>query len=843
MENTVVKPKPANWLFYLGIGLTALAAGLLIFAIQDPELHQRRSGFFDEGGLHFFTMLFTGGYFVVVVIHSIIRHKWRIMRMERRLFLVCVFLFSISAFMLNLSMQVFSEFTFETKICIALLHFALFGLIFADRLPAILRYPIMLMSGAGTMLALYFTLVLLPSMPIGLFFFWFFGFSLHLVAPAVFLIVIIVETIRAKPSIGEWVTYTTGLMIPLVVTIVFMAQWSQIDRMVHDANATIITRPDNELPTWVLLSQRLPENKMTEKYLKSDLLFDQGLFEGGMFGLEAMGFSDGSKHDPLITLANTFFAEPELSRADRIKILEGRFDARHQAQRRLWRGDDLLTTEVLTDIRVFPDHRIAYLEKIITIRNTAGWENNQQEAAYTFYLPEGSVATSLSLWVNGVEEKSRLTTKGKADSAYVAIVGVERRDPALLHWQEGNRLTVTVFPCTPAEDRRFKIGITIPLKAQEDKLVLQNVYFEGPEISKALETTVLQFDEPAEADIPKKYELVDVDRYQYTGKYRPYWELKMPAGPISSESFSFNGKTFVASDIQTQGHPLMAEEVYLDLNKNWSKQEFEQIWQLVQDKKVFICRDGVRELTAANKDQILEIANKDNFSLFPFYELDLPARSLVITKSGDHSPNLSDLKASEFGKSLEAYLATEPVQPVLFNLSNQLNPYLKTLHEFRTFHAVSGSPADLQAALDAGSIEVNPYDTVTISIPVAGMQIKMDSTATKAGGPDHLMRLFAYNQIVSTIGADYFMADNFVTDEMIRTAEEAFVVSPVSSLVVLETVQDYERFGIDEKENSLQNASTSNSGAVPEPHEWALIILTALLIIGLYYREKLKLVI
>jgi hypothetical protein len=58
-------------------------------------------------------------------------------------------------------------------------------------------------------------------------------------------------------------------------------------------------------------------------------------------------------------------------------------------------------------------------------------------------------------------------------------------------------------------------------------------------------------------------------------------------------------------------------------------------------------------------------------------------------------------------------------------------------------------------------------------------------------------------------------------------AYKAYVVSPVTSLVVLETKQDYERFGIKDDGVSLKNASMKSSGAVPEPHEWLLIIILA----------------
>jgi hypothetical protein len=55
-------------------------------------------------------------------------------------------------------------------------------------------------------------------------------------------------------------------------------------------------------------------------------------------------------------------------------------------------------------------------------------------------------------------------------------------------------------------------------------------------------------------------------------------------------------------------------------------------------------------------------------------------------------------------------------------------------------------------------------------------------------------------------------------------------------LIVLETKEDYERFGIKDKANSLHNASKASSGAVPEPHEWALIIIFLSFIIFYFFR-------
>ena len=72
-------------------------------------------------------------------------------------------------------------------------------------------------------------------------------------------------------------------------------------------------------------------------------------------------------------------------------------------------------------------------------------------------------------------------------------------------------------------------------------------------------------------------------------------------------------------------------------------------------------------------------------------------------------------------------------------------------------------------------------------------------------------------------------------DELIDRAKEAYVVTPVSSLVTLETQKDYERFDIEAPgKNSLKNASIKQSGAVPEPHEWVLIAICLAFAVVLY---------
>ena len=92
--------------------------------------------------------------------------------------------------------------------------------------------------------------------------------------------------------------------------------------------------------------------------------------------------------------------------------------------------------------------------------------------------------------------------------------------------------------------------------------------------------------------------------------------------------------------------------------------------------------------------------------------------------------------------------------------------------------------------------------------------------------------------LMKKIGRNYFNQQH-ITEQLIGQAQEAYVVTPISSMVVLETQKDYERFGIEEAKGSLKNASISNSGSVPEPHEWLLIILCVLTLLFFKFKNKI----
>ena len=81
--------------------------------------------------------------------------------------------------------------------------------------------------------------------------------------------------------------------------------------------------------------------------------------------------------------------------------------------------------------------------------------------------------------------------------------------------------------------------------------------------------------------------------------------------------------------------------------------------------------------------------------------------------------------------------------------------------------------------------------------------------------------------------------DSLAQNQYVTLAKDANIVTPISSLIVLETDADYKNNGIEKNVDTLGNASINNDGAVPEPYEWLLIII-GLTSLFFYYQKNKK---
>jgi len=755
-------------------------------------------------------------------------------------------LFNVSAYTLNRTIPVFNESSQWLVVFLTLTN----GLLILHSLrkqynSTPLSYAILAASSLSILFHIYQSVYVSMLYPIAFIGFFFFGISLHALVPILFSIAHLIIIRRfLKKSSRFWATTAISFAFAFLMITYFSVRFHQINQTIS-ANFHEELQPyqDNQLPSWVSVSQKLPKDWITERALKAGLVYTEAdnLFEGGWMG--DFQLNERQKHDPLVVMA-TFFSSPvQMEDKDKVNILRYMFDARHQTERKLWSGDNLSTTEIVTNVQLFPDYRLAYTEKTFKIKNTQveRW-GSQQEALYTFYLPEGSVVTSAALWINGEESPAFLTTKGKADSAYTTIVGRERRDPLLLHWQEGNRVTVRVFPCTPDEDRQFKIGVTTPLRTENEKLLYENIDFEGPYWKNATESiNVVSEGELSQFSAPYSFKKEGLT-YHYKGKYKSDWSLKFAANELSNTAFAYNGQAFNIQNLETKNQKFAPKTVYLDINAGWTKKEFNNIFSAIGKKKIMAyAGNRMVELTENNKSDIFKDLKRQNFTLFPFYKMQSGEKSLVITKFNQLTPTLDDLKESEFLKSTSAFFESDSSSLRVFNIGNRISPYMKTLKEIRAIQLEDLPANDIAQLIENQKFPANQENENTIVNDYADFKIIKDEyvpgnkkALTKA--PNHLMRLFAYNGVLKAVGKNYFNK-KYLEDELQSIAEKAYVVTPVSSLIVLETQADYDRFDIKKSKDSLGNASITDSGSVPEPHEWLLILLVLGITMFLYFKR------
>jgi XrtN system VIT domain protein len=811
--------------FYVGLGLIVFCLSCYILTAILPYDKEQNNY------IAFLNYLCTLLYFVSMTGSSYNRSSKFFKKTNRYQYICLMTLATISCLTLNLEINIFDTFSLWVNIYLVVMYGGLIAFCYMDKLPHQARTPIFFTLGMGSALSAYFTLYLLPLMPFGIILCFFFGVTLHLVVPLLVLINGITLFVKTEKSSTEKKAYALGLGAPLLIALLFIIQWNRTNQLINKTYAEHQIDNTYGLPAWVALSQKLSDGFFTQRIIKGEILYttlynNNWNFWGGV----GNSFQDKKEHDPLIAIASFFSGKINISRADRLQILKFYSKNRHDTQRKIWSGKNLITSSIDHKTRIYPEYRLAYTEKTFTIKNNSRSSWRQEEALYTFSLPEGSVASSLSLWIEDVEQPSRLTTRGKADSAYVQIVGVVKRDPALLHWQEGNQLTVTVFPCTSREDRVFKIGITSPLSLDGEQLFLPPIRFEGPSALLAKETQSITFPTQKNFD----YETA------FSG------HLTCAKIPLSSSAFNFKNQSFQVSEYQAKQAAFEPNYIYLDVNKSWTTSEFTQVCAAFLDKPIFMIDNGDLVQVQSDDLAVFENAQNDNFSLFPIDVITHPSEALIISKSTSKSPNLSDLKETHFGQNMMTFLEQKEAAIAFYNLSPTLSPYLQSLKEFYVFNYAQGSLRELRQLARQKQFPALISSSNKVVLHQANLLLKKDSsTTTTSEAPDHLMRLFSYNQILKKIGKGYFKS-GYENPDLIDIASTAHIVSPISSMIVLESQKDYEHFDIEENEdglgnasnkNGLKNATNSSSGAVPEPHEWCFILLISFGLLFLQFKR------
>lgn len=823
-------------LFLVGLMAIAVAAGVfwLPFKIDGRPLQGVFVVNFGIAILYLIVILFSG--------------RLRKGRNGLPPFLLFLVLSLISAYTLNREIEIFDVSTDWLSILLVVSSVNYIAVFWYDEMPRWMKFLHVILLSFSLCLFVYLAIYLIPQYMFSAFFFWVLLLPMHSFVPLLFVIYTIFWLRRIADSNRKLaVTIGATLGTAAATVVLYLVSWAvhvnEINTYFREAEAD----KKGTLPVWVKAAAKIPANPLTERILKTDTRFAtiKPIRNGDelLWNMPTVRRNNEFRHDPLICIATAFGFRLDMSTEDRVQMLQAVFNERHQAEERLWSGDELYTEEVDSKINIWPQYRIAYTDMTIKVAcnyNEMRWWP-EQEAIYSFYLPEGSAVTSLSLWIDGKESPGILTTKSKADSAYKTIVGREARDPSVLHWQEGNRVSVRVFPVLPGSFRLFRVGVTSPLQMDHGRMEYQSIDMEGPSrlltkgpvsIQLMGKTTGLQ--------TPAGFKSIKDQTLQYSGRFKTGWALSMePADIAAGNAFHFNGHTYSVKPYQHQRAHFQPGKIYLDINKAWTYEEYEAALKLPGQHEYYVAEDEhLVQVTEENRIRLFKDQHKRQFSLFPVHAIKAADSALLITKGPEQSPNLNELKGTQFLDELKACLAPRP-RLRLFCIDGALQPYLRSLKEYRVFHYDQGSIDDCSLLLARKEFSMDIENEKQVVIDHSNMMITRSEDAANTNAPDHLMRLFTYNHVMQQAGSGLLNGET-PPDSLVQQAAEAHVVTPVSSLVVLESKADYERFDIKASENSLHNAANASKGAVPEPHEWALIILAILILVTIKYQPVWK---
>ncbi|MES2543713.1 MAG: XrtN system VIT domain-containing protein [Bacteroidota bacterium] len=694
------------------------------------------------------------------------------------------------------------------------------------------------LNGFSFILIIYYAVYLIPIMPISFIGIMGLGLGFYGLVPITVLILHCFTLIKVLPKDRKnSISFASGIFSLIFCMLIFTFLLNAESQKIAANTVTKSFETHEDIPNYITVSQNLKPNFLNEILLKKELVYvgtDDYFTFRGFDGIRQKQYNERKTHNPFINIAYFFTENLNLTADDRINILKSNFDKRLETEEQLWDGNDLITKNIKEDIKIYSNDRLAYTELTIDIASKKKYWD-RKEAIYSFQLPEGSVATSLSLWVNGIERKGVLTTKEKAEKAYKQIVGVEARDPSLMQWKEGNKIVIRIFPITYDMPRTFKCGFTTPLKVIGNQMKYQSLNIKGPNINNAETVSRIQMVGNEKLDTSKDFELKN-GFYINESIGLDEWEATMPLSNIAfSSGFEWKNKVYRIKPIEREISAFVPSEIVLDLNTNWNLKEIQSIVSQNNKKYLVYSNNEKQEITIQNCELLFSRFKNLQYSLLPLYKLQ--ENTLVITKSGEISANFEELSDSDYLMKIKSQTKQKNIK--VLALSNVINPFWQTIKEQ---HYVSYYQTDLKKAIQL--ITKNQFvglktNANTVNIEPSNVSIQetelMDKSK-KMEGSNHLYRLYAFGKVLEEHVA--IQEDASTENKYISLAKDANIVTPISSLIVLETNADYENNGIEKNVNTLGNASINNDGAVPEPHEWMMIILGLTLLFFYYKKTK-----
>lgn len=466
---------------------------------------------------------------------------------------------------------------------------------------------------------------------------------------------------------------------------------------------------------------------------------------------------------------------------------------------------------------------LGYWEWTMEFHNSG---SRNKEARMQLLLPSDAVVSRLTLWVNGEPQEAAFSSTAKVTKAYKSVAVKERRDPVLVRWVGADRVLVQCFPVLPTKDMRIRVGITAPLDS-DGRLFLPRIIEKNFGIEDELDTSIwIQGDTE-----------MTLDGLRGKGAKDKWRETH---GTLSARQL-MDQHTHVKCDLPEQPEVVWTDDIFA---KNKLVRTRRAVTATESKDALVLVIDGsayFSDWSAAVDDAIANLRNAGHE-----VQVIVAAHEEVIENPGslsgidfvggqDCAPALEAGLNLAVGSGSRHLIWIHGSQPVQFSSEEG---FLQLLE--RGFHQVDFSVVDLDGGpnrlLEKAAKRIGIAGAARPSAPeelFSEMERLLQNShqqyewRTQDEAPegakqvwDHLARWHVWKLVKkASIGSPD-------REKLAALAAKYQLVTPVSGAVVLETKEQYKRFGLEQADVS----TTPKIPGIPEPSTALLTLLGSLML-------------
>ncbi len=492
---------------------------------------------------------------------------------------------------------------------------------------------------------------------------------------------------------------------------------------------------------------------------------------------------------------------------------------------------------------------VGYIEWTMVFKNDA---QVAREARAQIALPPGAAVSRLTLWINGEEREAAFAGRGKVREAYQNIVR-QNRDPVLVTSAGKDRVAMQLFPVPTHGEMKVRLGITVPLMLKgkrETLLSLPYFHERNFDVSQALRHALW-----VEAKTPLRSELAaasptvssganafslranvedarlgttDVAITAERGEQQSAWALDSKAeGYVVrqklSEAAGQAPKRLIVVIDGSHAMRAMAAQIAKALASLPQSIELDLV--IAADPLIeFSASDHLTATAAAAQIEKFDYAGGNDNVTALARGLDLALTHKDSALLWIHGPQPVLLETAEaLLQRLERRALQPPwyewqVQPGANLIAEKLDGVVRTL-------SLNGEDLKrLIASWQPGAQQL-VVKRERIKLAEAGALSAAEKTS------DHLVRLWANEWVNDEILKLLHAPKAQSRENIIKLAQQYQLVTPVSGAVVLETQQQYDAAG-------LEPVAPGSVPTIPEPETWALIAVVLFVLAYAYQRRR-----